>query len=476
MKKLFFPFLFFLAQFTLSIFSCNAQFTLWGMTSLGGTYNDGVIFKYDPQSNSLTNIFDFHGQFDGKNPTGSLLLAYNNKFYGMTSRGGGADDGILFEYDPINDSCSVLFTFILTDMTYGAWPYGSLIEDTSGDLYGMTLAGGSNLNGTIIEYNIDNNIINSKFNFGGVNGWGPYGSLIKANNGLLYGLTQMSQSNKGVLFSYNISTSTYTKIISFNGTSNGAKPTGSLIQANNGKLYGLTQEGGIYNYGVLFEYDISGSLFSKKVDFDSIYTGWGPSGTLIQATNGKLYGTTVKGGMYNNGVLFEYDIALDTLINLFDFDSINGRDSYGSLMQASNGKIYGMTKEGGTNDFGVIFEYDLNLDSLTKKIDFDSIHGSFPVFSNLIEVPDSLLTNSEFLNKKNDIRIYPNPSDGYLTITTEEKNILSIDILNIIGEVVFTIKSIKPENNVILNVPSGLYIIRIKTSNGFIQEKLLIEK
>ena len=180
----------------------------------------------------------------------------------------------------------------------------------------------------------------------------PNGDLLQASNGKLYGMTNSGNTNYGTLFEYEISTNTFTTLIDFN-IANGALPFGSLIQANNGKLYGLTTFGGTYNYGVLFEYDTLSGVLTKKVDFDSITTGSHPYGSLIQASNGKLYGVTTSGGSNNYGVLFEYNITDDTLINKFNFDSINGRNSHGTLMEASDGNLYGMTWEGGTHDMGV---------------------------------------------------------------------------------------------------------------------------
>ena len=68
------------------------------------------------------------------------------------------------------------------------------------------------------------------------------------------------------------------------------------MQASNGKLYGLTEFGGTNNLGVLFEYDISTSTYTKKIDFDGANHGSEPKGTLLEASNGKFYGTTTKGG------------------------------------------------------------------------------------------------------------------------------------------------------------------------------------
>ena len=69
-----------------------------------------------------------------------------------------------------------------------------------------------------------------------------------------------------------------------------------------------------------------------------------PYGSLMQASDGKLYGMTTNGGSSSdNGVIFSFDPSSSTYTKLKDFDNTNGANPYGSLMQASDGKLYGMT-------------------------------------------------------------------------------------------------------------------------------------
>src|SRR5207244_8199740 len=96
-----------------------------------------------------------------------------------------------------------------------------------------------------------------------------------------------------------------------------------------------------------------------KHHFDGTIEGTHPFGDLMQATNGNLYGMTNVGGANNDGTLFEYDIDTDSLLMLFDFAEDSGTLPRGSLMQASNGKVYGMTTSGGSNNGGTLFEFDI---------------------------------------------------------------------------------------------------------------------
>ena len=133
----------------------------------------------------------------------------------------------------------------------------------------------------------------------------------------------------------------------------------------------MTAYGGTDSRGVLFEYNPSTNGYTKKFDFDGTARGAIPYESLLEASNGKLYGMTCYGGSSGYGVLFEYDPASNTYTKKLDFDGTNnGRYPNGGLMQASNGKLYGMASSGGVNDYGVLFEYDPSTNAYTKKARF----------------------------------------------------------------------------------------------------------
>ena len=187
----------------------------------------------------------------------------------------------------------------------------------------------------------------------------------------LWGMTSAGgESNIGVIFKTDINGNNYSveySFLKFQGTS----PRHVILcEASNGKLYGTTSGGDLYGNGIIFEYDPSVNSYTKKIDFiDTI--GIYPSGSLIEASNGKLYGMTIQGGINDDGVLFEYDFNSNILVKKVDFELITkGRSPASKLIEASNGKLYGMTKSGGVNRRGVLFEFDPATNGYSIKIDF----------------------------------------------------------------------------------------------------------
>ncbi|HEX7846613.1 MAG TPA: choice-of-anchor tandem repeat GloVer-containing protein, partial [Chitinophagaceae bacterium] len=363
---------------------------LYGMTARGGSSDAGVIFSLDPSTSNYTKLKNFEAP-DGIHPAGSLMQASDGKVYGMTSNYGLYNGGgVIFSFDPSSSTYTKLRVFSPDNnnayaYTYsnGALPYGSLMQANNGKLYGMTLSGGGNDllgdgAGVIFSFDPSNSTYTKLKDFDSYsNGVSPYGSLVQASDGKLYGMTNRGGSQAGgVIFSFNPSTNAYTKLKEFDYTNriDGRSPYGSLVQASNGKLYGMTREGGSDDGGVIFSFDPSTSTYTKVKDLN--YTdGRFPYGSLVQASNGKLYGMTVWGGSNDLGVIFSFDPSSFTYTKLKDFDGTNGANPYGNLMQASDGKLYGMTAWGGNNNGGVVFSFDFSNSLYTKLRDFNFINS-----------------------------------------------------------------------------------------------------
>ncbi|OSZ78449.1 hypothetical protein CAP35_09410 [Chitinophagaceae bacterium IBVUCB1] len=441
-----------------------AQRELWGM-SASNAASAGVIFKTDSVGNNYTAVYTFSNAQNGKDPYGSLIQAKDGYLYGMTSSGGLYNYGTIFKLHPASGTYTKIHDF---DSLNGMTPYGSLCEASNGKLYGMTYKGGThtvpNANrGVLFEYNPTNNLFVKKLEFINKNGGNPYGSLTETTNGVLYGLCSAGGGDAtGMMFRYHINTNVFDLLGSFimGPAWSGIHPKGNVLPAANGFMYGLSQYGGAgwSGGGVLFKYDSSLILnkltavhkFSEVMP-DSLQ-GHEVVGSLVQATNGKLYGMTVLGGTDNAGTIFEYDTSTAKHKKLYNFDStLHGYCPQGSLMQASDGKLYGLT----TSEKGQakMFQYDVATNSLTIKA---NIAGT-PYYTTLIETKNIPVSVGS-MAVSNGYVVYPNPVNDKLYIKTAI-NDTEVTFISTDGKLVLQ----QPCKDFIdvSNVPDGLYIIKL---------------
>src|ERR1041384_6674182 len=296
------------------------------------------------------------------------------QLWGKCNHGGASWGGTIF----VADSNATYFHPVYSFTQFLTDPIGSLVLANNGKFYGVTLYGGLSSAGNVYAYNTAPNIYTNIHNFFQASlGWDAQSGMIKTINGLLYGMCQAGGANdSGVIYKIDPVTDTYTDIYDFD--TDGAYPLGTLTESSNGKLYGMTYSGGASFNGVIFSFDPSNSTYIKLHDFDTI-TGIQPYyGGLIQASNSKLYGLTYKGGLNGWGVLFSFDLATGVYTDLFDFDLIHGAEPLGSLIQATDGLLYGMTSGGGSNGKGVLFSFDIATNNYTDLFDFDGINGMSP--------------------------------------------------------------------------------------------------
>jgi uncharacterized repeat protein (TIGR03803 family) len=353
---------------------------LYGMTRNGGGAGDGVLFEFDPATARYTPLWSFHRETIGAQPIGTLTLASGGIFYGLTTTGGVNDNGTLFSFDPATYAFRKRVDF--SSIATGSMPAGSLIEGAGGKLYGMTTTGGIyetfiNRDGTLFEYDTATDVVEKKIDFN-VTAIGsfPYGSLLRASNGTFYGMTSYGgpgvgvYEGLGVLFAYTPEDGLVVKHRFEYET--GGIPYGSLTEVN-GKLYGMNFYGGLANGGTIFEFDLATETYTKKVDLGFAQEGAYPMVT-VAPVQGKLFGVTQGGGTFGQGTIFEYDTATGDFLKRFEFSE--NRDAMfapaGKLVLAANGKLYGVTTQTPQHGTGALFEFDPVTGTVTKKLDFES--------------------------------------------------------------------------------------------------------
>lgn len=289
---------------------------LYGMTSTGGTSDLGTVFKIKTDGTSYTKLKDFTGTVNGSSPKGSLV--FDGTFlYGITSAGGAWGQGDIFKIKPDGTGYTNLFGF---NTGVGLGLFGSLYYDGT-YLFGMTRDGGLSNKGTIFKILTDGTGYTNLLDFGGLlNGSNPEGSLI-SDGTFLYGMTKNGgASDMGVAFKILPNGLGYVKLLDFDGTTKGRNPNGSLI-FDGTLLYGMTRSGGSMNYGSVFQLTPNGT-YTKLFDFTGA-AGCFPTGSLL--LNGSfLYGMTTSGGPIGaaNGTIFRFQLGA-TSINKKNKDELS---------------------------------------------------------------------------------------------------------------------------------------------------------
>lgn len=341
---------------------------LWGMTSQGGASGLGTIFKIALDGN-LSVVHEFTSATDGQFPNWGLMQASDGNFYGVaasggTLPGGGGGQGTVFRLTP-GGSYTVLHVFGGAD---GGTPLCTLVEGEGNYLYGTTTNGGANGQGTVFKISLDGTSFVSLHSFDITDGEAPSAGLVLGSDGNFYGETgeggQLGNNGSyGTVFSIT-SAGVFTRLYSFDTYTE--SPTGSLIQGANGDFYFY---GGSHNseqYGKIYEFN------PNTNDLSILYAFSGPdgndpyNGSLLLASDGNLYGVTRFGGAYNYGTLFRLTTAgALTVLHSFDYNGSDGVNAEAGVAQAGDGNLYGMTESGGAHVAGTIYRYNLALPTVS---------------------------------------------------------------------------------------------------------------
>jgi uncharacterized repeat protein (TIGR03803 family) len=357
---------------------------LYGATSAGGTNTCtlfglssacGVVFS-TTTSGTLAVLHNFNGT-DGASPDGTLVQDAHGNLYGVTLFGGlntacavyGANGcGTVFKITTKGVFTSLYSFCSLTNCADGADPIGGLVVGTDGSLYGATSIGGNYVDcsgygcGTIFRITPEGKLT-TLYSFAGTDGSSPAGPLVQSFSGILYGAAGGGGTyNDGTVFKITTG-GTLTTLHNFNGTD--GMIANPLLLGTDGNFYGTTLGGGTstniacpsYACGTVYKITPSGKL-TTLYDFCSqanCTDGFAPYWTLVQATDGSLYGNTSEfNGTPGYGTIFKITTG-GTFTNLYTFSGTDGFFPEGAMMQATNGILYGTTGFGGTFGNGNIF-------------------------------------------------------------------------------------------------------------------------
>jgi uncharacterized repeat protein (TIGR03803 family) len=272
---------------------------LYGTTISGGTAGWGTVYKLDPTGHE-TVLHSFTGGADGSGPYAGVIGDSAGNLYGTTEVGGTANQGVVYKLDSAGHE-TVLYSFM--GGADGSEPFAGVIGDSAGNLYGTTRSGGTG--GIGVVYKLDPTghemVLHS---FIGADGNYPAAGVIRDSAGNLYGTTEYGGTEGfGVVYKLD-STGHETVLHSFPGGADGAVPSGGVIRDSAGNLYGTTQQGGsAWGYGVVYKLDSSGQE-TVLHSFSGTDGGGVPIAGLILGPGGNLFGTTYDYGKYGGGVLF----------------------------------------------------------------------------------------------------------------------------------------------------------------------------
>ncbi|HTB06957.1 MAG TPA: choice-of-anchor tandem repeat GloVer-containing protein [Bacteroidia bacterium] len=357
---------------------------LYGMTNLGGSTNNGVVFSYNTKTGKDSVRFNMTTAKGGTS-SGSFVFNPNDSLlYAMAGYGGVNNQGALFSFNPRNNQDSLLVSFDYT----GYNPHGDLLLDTVKNLlYGTNQFGGAYSFGSAFQYNITKGTDSVIINFNDTNGANIYSSFVK-RNGILYLLTNqnacLGSNGPGLILSYNPATGINNIVhhFVFSATENNPYSTHLTYYSATGLYYGLSNGGGIYNGGTIYSYDPITQMDKVLFSFNDTIGAY-PFGSLsICPSNGLLYGTTEQGGINGSGTIFKFDPSTGITSLSASLASATGYYAYGSLTYCpANGLLYGITFQGGLNGYGALYSLDPTTDSYSDIIDFSGIDGKYSIGS-----------------------------------------------------------------------------------------------
>lgn len=352
---------------------------LYGTTGSDGFYRSGTVFQVRPSAYGIwteSTIYSFSGGSDGADPESVLTLDAQGNLYGTTQSGGGGSCscGTVFELSRSAEGIwaeTTLYTF--AGGADGSSPrYTSLIVDDAGNLYGVTEFGGNASGGTVFELSPQagggwTETVLYAFAGGASDGANPFGGVVFDAAGNLYGSASDGGSSLcgdgcGGIFQLSPQAGggwQERMIYFFQKSDDGAEPDSLLIIDPAGNLYGMTQFNGSGNCGTVFKLSPgTGGAWSEQTlhQFTGDPDGCEPFLNMVRDGAGNLYGITEAGGAMDDGAIFQITPA-GAERTFFSFSGGNDGSDPRSLIVGPTGRsLFGVTFGLGSPLSGVIFE------------------------------------------------------------------------------------------------------------------------
>jgi uncharacterized repeat protein (TIGR03803 family) len=313
---------------------------------------------------TFTDLYKFRGGANGAAPYAGLVRDAAGNLYGTTELGGDPNCGYepgcgtVFKLSKTGKE-TVLHTFSYSD---GASPQAVLIRDAAGNLYGTAFGGGSYACsggcGIVFKLSETGTLTVLHTFFGGTSdGCWPYGGLIRDKSGNLYGTTSgCGFAGFGTVFKVS-QTGTEVVLHSFAGSDGQYPFLTSLLRDRAGNLYGNTYWGGSFGEGVVYKLSPSGTLTVVHSFEGGTKDGCWAYGTPAMDSHGNLYGTTTKCGPKDLGIVWKVSqTGTETILHKFTGYPSDGAWPYAGVILDANGNLYGTTEIGGSSNYGTVFK------------------------------------------------------------------------------------------------------------------------
>jgi len=355
-------------------------------------FSNYYLYKVDTSGQNFEPFFTgsnvemqrINGEY-GQDP----LLINDNEIYFNCSQYGRNDGGVLNHVDTSGAGNDI---FHFGNSPNGFRPNGGVIRASDGKLYGTTTIGGADGNGVVYSVNADGTGYTRLHQFIDAEGYNPSGKLLEAGDGKLYGACRYGGANGlGCIFRMNKNGTGFQVIYDYTNYTGAYSPVGGLVEDNSGVLFGVN----FWPYGSIFKINKDGSNYTElKVfmpgDLQFPYNG-------IKIGRNHLYGACGYGGAANKGGIFRIKKDGTGFEILHSFDgTTDGELPVGAPLIARNGKIYGSTANGGADGNGFIFRMDTTGANFTILRDLSGSDGG-STWTDMIQASDSLIYGGTFI-------------------------------------------------------------------------------
>lgn len=352
---------------------------LYGATFGGGKYGYGVLFQLIQSAPEVWTPSILHHfktpATEGANPYGGLLVGPNGELYGTTTRGGAYGWGAAFEFlppaQPGGAWTEVLLYSFGGTASDGVFPYGGLVRDQNGTLYGTTVSGGAYGLGTLFalsqpEAGVWVETVLHSF-AGSGDAANPYAALTMDADGTLYGTAPYGGvTGNGAVFALTPQPGgdwTESVLCSFPGGTGGANPYGGVLLGVSGGLYGATTEGGSTGAGAIYRCSQTKTGTWASAVLFNLPSYAASYGTLVSDAAGALYATTPgsHGNSANDGLIFKLTPPTEkgepwVPSTLYGFPGSQGNGPRAGLTWGPDGALFGTTVGLGPTGTGTVFQ------------------------------------------------------------------------------------------------------------------------